>query len=61
MRKRRVAVLISGAGSNMAALIDASDQGRLPIVCDAASCTEGLLKSAHTATGDQMASIWVIQ
>ena len=39
------------AERTMAALIDASDQGRLPIVCDAASCTEGLLKSAHTATG----------
>ncbi|OYO20776.1 FAD-binding oxidoreductase [Enemella dayhoffiae] len=28
------------------ALVEASEQGRLPIVCDAASCTEGLLKSA---------------
>ncbi|MCU1637126.1 MAG: FAD-binding oxidoreductase [Cryobacterium sp.] len=41
------------------ALSEASDGGRLPIVCDATSCTEGLetMKASATAHGDAFAGL----
>ncbi|MGO4145710.1 FAD-binding and (Fe-S)-binding domain-containing protein [Paenarthrobacter sp. YAF11_1] len=39
-------------GRVLPALWEASGQGRLPIVCDAASCTEGLQKLTEAASAD---------
>lgn len=44
------------------ALLQASDGGRLPIVCDAASCTEGLLtmRQIAVAAGGPFAALWFV-
>ncbi|MFD9665041.1 FAD-binding and (Fe-S)-binding domain-containing protein [Rhodococcus sp. NPDC059968] len=45
------------AAKVLPALFEASDSGRLPIVCDAASCTEGIRALAATAEDPKLQSL----